>query len=45
MVDRIHGNTTNFRPSSIPTFSPGFSQRNIFMNDIAELSNGGFALK
>jgi hypothetical protein len=44
MVNRIHGDSPNFRPPPEPTFAPGFAQGFIFMTDIADLPDGGIAL-
>src|SRR5882762_7115219 len=39
MVDRIHRHAAHVRPDSAPARAPGFTQRNIFMLDVAYLAH------
>src|SRR2546430_15430860 len=39
MVDRIHGDAADVRPNAAPARAAGFTQRNIFMLDIAHLAH------
>ncbi len=40
VVNRIHYNAANFRSSSYPACSSGFSQTDVFVFDISDLSDG-----
>src|SRR5262245_3066022 len=44
VVHRIHRHTTNVRPNPAPARAAGFSQRNVFVFDIAYLAHGGATL-
>src|SRR5208283_4246161 len=44
VVHRVHRNAAHVGSFSCPARSPGFSERNIFVIDIANLANGSLAL-
>ena len=44
VIYRIHGNTSDLRPFSQPAFTTGLAQINIFMDRIAQLTDGGFTI-
>src|SRR5262245_20745459 len=41
MIHRIHRHAANMRPNSFPTSTSRFTERNIFVFDIAHLTYGG----
>ena len=44
MVHGVHGNAAHVGSFTAPARAPGFSERNIFVIDIADLADGGLAL-
>ncbi len=44
VVNRVHRNSAHVRPFAAPARAAGFSERDIFVVDIAHLADGGLAL-
>ena len=40
VIDRVHRDAANVRPHSLPARAAGFTERNIFVLDVADLSDG-----